>query len=55
MSFAEQFAAAFEHALHRGLTTDDYTTPAAQEQWSEWTPTHQWMVEHGRKEMKTDA
>ncbi|MGW5387146.1 hypothetical protein [Nocardia sp. NPDC003963] len=50
---ADQFVEVFSHALHRGLTTDDLTTPAAQESWAQWDP-DRWMAEHGRKE-KTDA
>ena len=51
---AEAFAAAvLEGWHHYRLTTDDLTTPAAQESWAQWDP-DRWMAEHGRKE-NTDA
>ena len=53
-ALAERFTAAFEHALHHGLTTDDLTTPEAQQSWAQYDPDG-WMAEHGRKETKTDA
>ena len=37
------------HSRLSGLTTDDLTTPAAQESWAQWDP-DRWMAEHGRKE-----
>jgi hypothetical protein len=47
---AARMAAAFEQALHHALSADDITTSAAVQRWAEWTPTHQWMAEHGRTE-----
>lgn len=52
---AEKFAAAVLDGWHHGLRADDLTTPAAVARWNEYTPPDQWMAEHGRKEMKTDA
>ena len=43
-----------EFVLHSRLRADALTTPAAVQAWAEWTPTDQWMAEHGRKE-NTDA
>ncbi|MEU9515868.1 hypothetical protein [Micromonospora sp. NPDC048169] len=46
---AEAFAAACLDGWCARLTTDDLTTPAAQESWAQWDP-DRWMAEHGRKE-----
>jgi len=51
---AERFTT-FAHFRHSGLRADDLTTPAAVARWNEWPTPDQWMAEHGRKEMKTDA
>ena len=51
---ADQVAAAFEHGWRHRLTTDDLTTPEAQQRWAQYDP-DRWMAEHGRKETKTDA
>ena len=47
---AQVIAGALDRLRHHE-TTDDYTTPAAQESWAEYDP-DRWMAEHGRKENK---
>jgi hypothetical protein len=43
-------AGSLDGLLHHARRADDITTSAAVQRWDEWTPTHQWMAEHGRKE-----
>ncbi|WP_043735472.1 hypothetical protein [Nocardia asiatica] len=56
---AARVAAAFEHAVLERLphvtSADDLTTSAAVARWAEWTPTHEWMAEHGRDKGETHA
>lgn len=51
---AERLATEFTACLAAGLLHHRaplaHTDPAAIARWAEWTPTHQWMAEHGRKE-----
>ena len=44
---AQVIAGALDRLRHR--TTDDLTTPEAQQRWAQYDP-DRWMAEHGRKE-----